>query len=132
MNAEKLMNENPLTKDKLKEWFLDKLMASANEFKEDDSFKEFMIKSGITDDQITTVFKEGGRASLDMFDENDVVVTIIHDWKTKKFSYRINDEKQTGKYSLRKEAEKHAMWRAVSILEEKLTENKETDDNPEN
>ena len=93
MNAEKLMNENPLTKDKLKEWFLDKLMASANEFKEDDSFKEFMIKSGITDDQITTVFKEGGRASLDMFDENDVVVNIIHDWKTKKFSYRINDEK---------------------------------------
>ena len=72
MDAEKLMNENPLTKNKLKEWFLDRLMASANEFEQDDSFKEFMIKSGITDDQIITIFKEGGRASLDMFDENDV------------------------------------------------------------
>ena len=121
MDAEKLMNENPLTKNKLKEWFLDRLMASANEFEQDDSFKEFMIKSGITDDQIITIFKEGGRASLDMFDENDVVVNIIHDWKTKKFSYRINDGKQTGKYPLRKEAEKDAMSKAVSILEALIT-----------
>ena len=132
MDAKKLMNENPLTKSKLKEWFLDKLLASSDEFKEDDSFKEFMIKSGLTDDQITTVFEEGGRASLNMFDENNIIVNKTHDWKTKKFSYHINDEKKTGKYSSRKAAELDAMTKAVITLESKLTENKEIDDNQEN
>jgi hypothetical protein len=122
MHAEKLIAENPLTKDLLKEWFLNKLMESVEDFDKDDAFKEFMIKSGITDDQIITVFKEGGRAALDMFDEKDVIINIKHNWKTKKFSYYINDEKESGSYSTRKEAEASALSQAVTMLEEKLTE----------
>ena len=48
MDAEKLIADNPLTKEQLKEWFLNKLMESVENFDRDDAFKEFMIKSGIT------------------------------------------------------------------------------------
>jgi len=135
MDAEKLIADNPLTKEQLKEWFLNRLMESVEDFDRDDAFKEFMIKSGITDDQIVTVFKEGGRAALDMFDEKELIINVKHNWKTKKFSYYINDEKESGSYSTRKEAEASALFQAVKMLEEKLTEeltqNEETNDNPE-
>lgn len=135
MDVEKLIAENPLTKGKLKKWFLDRLMESVKDFDEDDAFKEFMITSGITDDQIVTVFKEGGRAALDMFDEKEIVINVKHNWKTKKFSYYINDEKESRGFSTRKEAESMVLSQAVKMLEEKLTEelnqNEETNDNPE-
>jgi len=131
MDVEKLIADNPLTRVELKEWFLKKLMESVEDFDKDDAFKEFMINSGITDDQIVTVFKEGGRAALDMFDEKEVIINIKHNWKTKKFSYYINNDKESGSFSTRKEAEANALSQAVKMLEEKLTQNQETDDNSE-
>jgi hypothetical protein len=121
MDAKKLLSENPLTKDFLKLWFLNKLMESIENFNEDDAFKDFMIKSGITDEQIETVFKEGGRAALDMFDEKEIFITIKHNWETRKFSYYINDKKESGNFNTRKKAESNALIEAVTILEENLT-----------
>ena len=132
MNTEKLIQQSPLTKVKLKEWFLSKLVASAEQFKEDDSFKEFMITSGITDDQITSVFEEGGRSALDMFDEHDVFINIRYNFKTKNFSYYINDHTESSSFKTRRDAEKQAFTQAVELLESKLTPEEEENENKEN
>ena len=91
-----------------------------------------MITSGITDDQITSVFEEGGRSALDMFDEHDVFINIRYNFKTKNFSYYINDHTESSSFKTRRDAEKQAFTQAVELLESKLTPEEEENENKEN
>lgn len=132
MNAKQLLEENPLSKDKLKLWFTNELTAQLENFEEDDNFKEFMVKSGITDDQIETIFTKGGRGCLDFFDEEGLIISVVHNWKDKTFSYYVNDDKPQGSFSKRTDAETAVLQECIKTLEQTLTEKEETDDNSEN
>ncbi len=120
MNAKQLMKECPLAKNRLKKWFLDKLEANAKNFEQDDAFKQYMIETGITDDQIETVFKEGGRAALDLLDEYELYISVVY--SKKGFKIWINEKEFGGFHSDRKSAEEVVLIKAVKLLEEKLTE----------
>lgn len=134
MDTKQLMQDYPLAKNRLKGWFLDKLTANMENFEEDEAFKKFMIESGITDDQIENIFKEGGRACLDMFDEYNLYVSIIY--SDGGFKSMINDESIGTSFPNRKSAESAVLEQCVKMLEdlltEQLTENEDTNDNSEN
>ena len=118
MNAKQLMEEHPLAKNKLKTWFLNKLTENMEGFEEDDAFKKFMIESGITDDQIETVFKEGGRACLDIFDEYELYISVIYNGTG--FEAKINDELVVTHTSDRKTTEGKVLTLALKRLEDIL------------
>jgi hypothetical protein len=128
MKAENLMNNNPLSTAKLKEFFLDKLVASFEEFDDDKDFKQFMIDSGITDQQIATVLTGNPRSCFDMFDKEDIVVSIVYVDK-KGFTFYLDAELGTDKgyFDTRIDCELAALEMCVELLEEKLKEPEEED-----
>ncbi len=120
MDAKKLMENYPLTTAKLKGFFLDKLVESFDEFDGDPDFKNLMVESGITDQQITTVIEGNPRSCFDMFDQEEIIMNIIYT-NNKGFSFYL--EKETTKksyFTTRLECERSALDVAIAALEEKL------------
>jgi|TARA_R110000868_G_scaffold823_3_gene6178 hypothetical protein len=132
MKTDKIISEYPNTVIQLKEFFLDKLVESFNEFDDDVDFKRFMVESGITDDQITNVLEGNPRSCFDMFDKHNLILSVVYEKKG--FTFFFNDDSTTKKsyFDTRLECEKAALETAIDLLEQLLTseqEEVEQDDN---
>ena len=128
MKAENLMKNNPLSTAKLKEFFLDKLITTFDDFDGDKDFERFMVESGITDQQIITVMEGNPRSCFDIFDQEDIIVSIVYVEK-KGFTFYLDAELGADKsyFDTRIACELSALQMCIELLEEKLKEPEEED-----
>jgi len=106
-------------------WFLDKMLKSLNTDTVPEEFKEYISHQPIDNQNIAVMIDNNPRVLFDVFDENDIYVEILVDYKSNsaKFSYTvINDEMYSNPltYTSRKYAEIAAIEQAFELLDEKL------------
>jgi len=123
MKTIEILRENKKAANYIKEWFLDKLATNIKNFKRDESFKELMSNTTVTDEQIDTIISEAPRNLLDLLDDKGVLITIVA--KDESFSgniYNARTEEQfdIDKHTTRKEFDVSALQKALPILEENL------------
>ena len=120
MKTDKIINNYPNAVAQLKEFFLEKLVDSFDEFDGDVDFKNFMVESGITDQQIITVLEGNPRSCFDMFDKYNLIVSIVHEKKG--FTFFFDDSTTKKSYfDTRLECEKAALEAVIDLLEQLLT-----------
>lgn len=126
MLAKQILEKYPLTKEVIKDWFLQKMINSFKESEIDGSFRDYMIKMGVDNDQIERVIDNSPRMLLDLFDVNNIYISIIHtDYG---FKYILNHN-ESNFFEDRFLTEKEAVLKGIISLEEKLKQSKEEIDN---
>jgi hypothetical protein len=129
MKGLELLEKYPASAEVIKAWFLEKMIESFKDENVPSEFKDFMREQGIDNDKLGTMIDVNPRMLLDVFDENDIFISInITD---RKFTYRIDNLVNPTEYSTRKECELISITRAFEILENKLTP-KELNDETDN
>ena len=122
MKALELLETYPKAGKIVNKWFLDKMIASLNNDAIPDEFKEYISNQPIENENISVMIDNNPRVLFDVFDENDIYVEILVDYKSNsaKFSYTvINDEMYSNPitYSSRRYAELAAIEQAFKLLE---------------
>jgi hypothetical protein len=124
-----LLEKYPASAEIVRAWFMERMIESFKDENVPDEFKDFMREQGIDNDKLGTMIDVNPRMLLDVFDENDIFISInITD---RKFTYRIDNVINPTEYSTRKECELISITRAFEILENKLTP-KELSDETDN
>jgi hypothetical protein len=114
-----LLESHPASTEIIRAWFMGRMIESLQDENVPDEFKNFMREQGIQNDKLATMIDVNPRMLLDVFDENDIFISInITD---RKFTYRIDNVINPTEYSTRKECELISITRAFEILENKLT-----------
>jgi hypothetical protein len=126
MLAKQIIEKYPLTKEVMKDWFLQKMISSFNDNNIDGPFKDYMIKMGVDDIQVEKVIDDSPRMLLDLFDVNDIYISIIH--TIYGFKYIINGN-ESKFFEDRFLTEKEAILKGIIILEDKLKQSEEKIDN---
>jgi hypothetical protein len=121
MKAQEVLNNHPLSKEVIKEWFLQKMLKSFDEFQGDESFKEYMIKLGIDDSQIEKVIDSSPRMLLDLFDSNNIYISIMYGENSFRYTLNNKEVKSIKSHNTRVSVEKEAILQAFKVLEEQLT-----------
>lgn len=122
MKALELLETYPKAGKIVNKWFLDKMIASLNNDAIPDEFKEYISNQPIENENISVMIDNNPRVLFDVFDENDIYVEILVDYKSNsaKFSYTvINDEMYSNPitYSSRRYAELAAIEQAFKLLD---------------
>lgn len=123
MTTSELLNLYPVATEVVRDWFMDKM---AESFKSQDlpkDFKDFMRTQAIPNDRLVNLIDVNPRVLLDVFDDNDVIINVIH--SEQGFSWGVNDLKSVlyidvEVYSSRKKAEYAAVQYAFQVLNNKL------------
>ena len=123
MKAKEILETYPLSKKVIKEWFLQKMINSFDEFEGDESFKEYMLKLGVDDFQIEKIVDSSPRMLLDLFDSNDIYISIIYGENSFKYILNNKEFKNSKSHKTRASVEKEAILEGFKILEEQLTFN---------
>jgi len=114
-----LLESHPASTEIIRAWFMERMIESLQDENVPDEFKDFMREQGVQNDKLGTMIDANPRMLLDVFDENDIFISInITD---RKFTYRIDNVINPTEYSTRKECELISITRAFEILENKLT-----------
>lgn len=126
-----LLEMNPLSAEKVKTWFMRKMMDSMEEENIPEEFKLHMIKEGISYEQISGVIENNPAALFEFFDANDLIISVVYDSGHKVFRYRVDQkdvvnqyEIESNDFSTRKEAEAEAVSYSFKTLEAILCETK--------
>lgn len=122
MKGLELLETYPKAGKIVNKWFLDKMIASLNNDAIPDEFKEYISNQPIENENISVMIDNNPRVLFDVFDENDIYVEILVDYKSNsaKFSYTvINDEMYSNPitYSSRRYAELAAIEQAFKLLD---------------
>ena len=118
-----LLESHPASTEIIRAWFMERMIESLQDENVPDEFKNFMREQGIQNDKLATMIDVNPRMLLDVFDENDIFISInITD---RKFTYRIDNVVNPTEYSTRKECELISITRAFEILENKLSPEEE-------
>jgi len=115
--GEKLLNNYPLASKKIKEWFEKKMIESFKDKEVPEAFKQGMLEEGVSNERLGVMIDNQPRFLFDVFDENEIFISISYVPKT--FLISIN-ENNTFPTNLRKEGEIRAIKEAFKLLEEKL------------
>ena len=123
MKALELLETYPKAGKIVNKWFLDKMIASLNNDAIPDEFKEYISNQPIENENISVMIDNNPRVLFDVFDENDIYVEILVDYKSNsaKFSYTvINNEIYSNPltYTSRRYAELAAIEHAFKLLED--------------
>ena len=102
----------------IRAWFLEKMIESLQTADVPDEFKDMMRETGIEDDKLAIMIDSNPRMLLDVFDDNDIIISISY---SSKFMIAINGFDHGERYKTRKEAELVAIDAAFEILENKLS-----------
>lgn len=113
-----LLEKHPYAADAVKQWFMGKMIESFKDQNVPAEFKDFMRQQGISNERLEKIIGENPRALFDVFDENQLVINIIH--TDVGFTWDVSDVKNVGYYASRREAEIAAVQRAFRILDDKL------------
>jgi hypothetical protein len=119
MTGLELLEKYPLTKKIVKDWFMESMLESFKDESVPEEFKQFMLDQGIEDDKVGKLIDVNVRILFDVFDENEIYISVFHTPNT--FMVSINQNDLGVKYNTRKEAEHAAIEKAFDILEAKLT-----------
>lgn len=117
-DTQELLEKHPKTTQVIKQWMVNQMVNSMKDTSVPEEFKEFMRKETIEDKNLIPIIDSNPRLLFDVFDENELYISIIKEANTTKFHYNIN-EASFG-YAIRKLAERAAIEEAFEILEEKL------------
>ena len=118
MKGIELLNKYPESAKIIRAWFLEKMIESLQTADVPDDFKEMMRETGIEDDKLSIMIDSNPRMLLDVFDDNDIIISISY---SSKFMIAINGFDHGERYKTRKEAELVAIDAAFEILENKLS-----------
>ncbi len=123
MKTIEILKQNENANKYIKEWFLDKLATNIKNFKRDESFKQLISKTTVTDEQIETIVSEAPRNLLDVLDSQGVLVSVVA--KDESFSGDVYNVRTETRYDIgnlvsRKEFDLHALHLALPLLEENL------------
>jgi hypothetical protein len=120
MKTTELLEKYPLATELIRKWFFDQMTKSI-EIAEDvpEEFKQAMIAEGVSNERLAILIDAQPRTLFDVFDENEIYISVFHTPNT--FMVSINQNDLGVKYSTRKEAEITAIEKAFELLEIKLT-----------
>jgi hypothetical protein len=118
MKGIELLNKYPESAKIIRAWFLEKMIESLQTADVPDEFKDMMRETGIEDDKLSIMIDANPRMLLDVFDDNDIIISISY---SSKFMIAINGFDHGERYKTRKEAELVAIDAAFEILENKLS-----------
>jgi hypothetical protein len=118
MTISELLENYPYATEAVREWFMAKMMESFKDESVPADFKEFMRKQGVPNDRIVTLVQDNARIFFDAFDDNGVIINVVH--TDNGFTWNVGDVKNVQFYKRRKDAEQAAVERAFIILDEKL------------
>lgn len=119
MSGIDLLNKYTASAVVIREWFLEKMIESLQTSDVPEEFKQMMRETGIEDDKLSIMIDANPRMLLDVFDDNDIIISISY---SSKFMIAINGFDHGERYKTRKEAESFAIEGAFEILENKLRE----------
>ena len=119
MTGLELLEKYPLAKNVVKDWFMRTMLESFKDEGVPEEFKQFMLEQGIEDDKVGKLIDVNVRILFDVFDENEIYISVFYTPNT--FMVSINQNDLGIKYNTRKEAEHAAVEAAFDILETKLT-----------
>lgn len=118
MKGLELLQKYPLTNNVIKDWFMKSMIESFKDESVPEEFKQYMLEQGIEEEKIGTLIDVNPRMLLDVFDDNDIIISISY---SSKFMIAINGFDHGERYKTRKEAELVAIDAAFEILENKLS-----------
>ena len=129
MKTEELLNNNPLSKELIRQWFFNKMTETIDDDIEvPQDFRDAMIKEGISDILLKKHIEVNPRCLFEIFDENELFIDISR--KKMQFTFDVNSKQIENKYFMfRKDAETNAIIYTMSLLEYKLNEIKNTNKN---
>lgn len=121
MKAIELLEKYPLTREMLREYFMDKLLSSIEEFNDvPEDFKIFLKQTGIDDDKIASFIDANPHGLVYFFDKQNIILQILHSYD-KGFYYQLEGINSTVYFKKRKEAELNAISACFDIVEHMLT-----------
>jgi DNA-binding winged helix-turn-helix (wHTH) protein len=123
MKTIEILRANKKAGNYIKEWFLEKLANNIKNFKRDESFKQLMSNTTVTDEQIDTIISEAPRNLLDLLDDKGVMITIVakgESFSGNIYNARTEEQLDIDKHTTRKEFDVSALQKALPILEENL------------
>ena len=123
-----LIEDHPLAAKVIKDWFLTQMIESLKNESIDEEFKNFMREQGVEDDKMGTLIELNPRMLLDVFDENEIHISVVyenHNSKELNYLSTINNCETKHYCFRRKEAELAAIETAFEILENKLSPKEE-------
>lgn len=127
MKIKELLNNNPLSKELIRQWFFKELTESINDDIEvPQDFRDAMISEGISDKLLKTHIENNPHCLFEIFDNKELFIDVYR--KKMQFTFDINSKQIENKYFMfRKDAELHAIEQTIILLENKLNEIKNTD-----
>jgi len=125
MKAEELLEKYPKAGKVVNDWFVDKMLQSLNTSTMTEEFKEYINTHSINNKHITLAIDANPRVLFDVFDDNDVFIEILVDYKLNNttFTFTVVDEEMYSNpitYTSRKSAEYAAIELAFELLDKKL------------
>ena len=114
-----LLNKHTASAEVIRAWFLEKMIESLQTSDVPDDFKNMMRETGIEDDKLAIMIDANPRMLLDVFDENDIYISVLYTPSI--FMVSINQNDLGSRFNTRKQAELDAIEAAFEILENKLS-----------
>ena len=121
MNCKKLLEQHPVSKKVIKDWFMKEMLESLEDDEIPESFKDHMLEQGIQDDKLSTLIDLNPRMLFDIFDSNNVIIEIFFE-DDLGFSWKVGEFSSVTHFETRKEAEKSSVKQSFEILENLLKE----------
>ena len=93
-----------------------------------DHFREFVEEQGLEMSNIAAMMETGPRNLFDVFDQQEIIISVTYDRSSNKFCYFVNEYQNKEQFDTRKEADKSAVKTAITVLENKLNPLEETNE----
>ena len=119
MNTQKLLEQYPKTAKIIKKWFTEKMIASLQDPKITEDFKEYMMKRGVDEEHLVAMIDVNPHVLFELFDNFEVYI-IVHLTPTYSFDSRVGLSGLEETYDTRTEAELGGIEKAFDILEDLL------------
>lgn len=113
-----LLKENPKAAKVMHDYYVELMIESSRELPS--HFRDFVKEQGLEMSNIASMMETAPRNLFDVFDQQEIIISVTYDRKSNKFCYFINESKDKQKFDTRKEADKSAVQSAILVLEEKL------------
>lgn len=112
------LKQYPLSTIVIKDWFHQRMIESFKDPEIAEEFKEFVLEQGMEIDKLAFLINSNPRMLLDVFDENEIYISVFYTPNT--FMVSINQSDLGVRYNTRKEAEIFAVEAALELLDKKL------------
>ena len=112
------LKQYPLSTIVIKDWFHQRMIESFKDPEIAEEFKEFVLEQGMEIDKLAFLINSNPRMLFDVFDENEIYISVFYTPNT--FMVSINQNDLGLKYNTRKEAEHAAVEVAIELLDKKL------------